>query len=211
MDKKQIITFFDDRASDWDIYQERNEEAIAFILDKGEITKGKNVLDVACGTGILFKDYLNRGAVVTGVDISSGMLRVAKEKFPDIELICADAEEYIFEKKYDSVMIYNAFPHFPCPQKLIRNLAEALKAKGRLTVAHGLSEKELEKCHSTVAKDVSLPLPSKEKLCEIMSELFDVDVMISDEEKYIVSGLKKLPMQYTEFCSLMSRTVHRVK
>ena len=25
MDKKQIITFFDDRASDWDIYQERND------------------------------------------------------------------------------------------------------------------------------------------------------------------------------------------
>lgn len=138
-------------------------------------------------------------------------VRVAKEKFPDIELICADAEEYVFEKKYDSVMIYNAFPYFPCPQKLIRNLAEALKAKGRLTVAHGLSKKELEKCHSTVAKDVSLPLPSKEKLCEIMSELFDMDVMISDEEKYIVSGLKKSPMQYTEFCSLMSRTVRRVK
>ena len=140
MVKKQIITFFDDRASDWDIYQERNEEAIAFILDKGEITKGKNVLDVACGTGILFKDYLNRGAVVTGVDISSGMLRVAKEKFPDIELICADAEEYVFEKKYDSVMIYNAFPHFPCPPRGSRWFHHSSRQKARPSGKHGWSQ-----------------------------------------------------------------------
>jgi demethylmenaquinone methyltransferase/2-methoxy-6-polyprenyl-1,4-benzoquinol methylase len=191
MDKNQIITFFDDRASAWDSCQERNEEIIAFILDKGEITKGKKILDVACGTGILFTDYLNRGAAVTGVDISSGMLRIAKNKFPDIQLICEDAEEYEFEKDYDAVMIYNAFPHFSNPEKLIGNLGKALKVGGRFTVAHGMSEKELEKCHSTVAKDVSLVLPSKEKLCDMMSEIFDVDVMISDEEKYIVSGLKK--------------------
>ncbi len=191
MDKNQIITFFDDRASEWDSCQERNEEIIAFILDKGGITKGKKILDVACGTGILFADYLNRGAVVTGVDISSGMLRIAKKKFPDIQLICEDAEEYEFEKDFDAVMIYNAFPHFSNPEKLIENLGKALKVGGRFTVAHGMSEKELEKCHSTAAKDVSLPLPSKEKLSDMMAEIFDVDVMISDEEKYIVSGLKK--------------------
>ncbi len=191
MDKNQIITFFDDRASEWDSHQESNEEIIAFILDKGEITKGKKVLDVACGTGILFTDYLNRGADVTGVDISSQMLCVAKKKYPDIMLICADAEEYVFEKDYDAVIIYNAFPHFANPEKLIVNLSKAMKVGGRFTVAHGMSEKELEKCHSTVAKDVSLPLPSKEKLSDMLAELFDVDVMVSDEEKYIVSGLKK--------------------
>ena len=191
MDKNQVITFFDKRASDWDCHQERNEETIAFILDKGEITKGKKVLDVACGTGILFSDYLNRGADVSGVDISSGMLRIAKKKFPDIQLICEDAEEYEFEKDYDSVMIYNAFPHFSNPEKLIGNLGKALKIGGRLTVAHGMSEIELAKCHSTVAKNISLPLPSKEKLADMMSEIFAVDVIISDDEKYIVSGLKK--------------------
>ena len=54
-----------------------------------------------------------------------------------------------------------------------------------------MSEKELAKCHSTVAKNISLPLPSKERLADMMSEIFAVDVIISDDEKYIVSGLKK--------------------
>lgn len=191
MDKNQVISFFDDMAFCWDDNQVRSEEIISFILDKGEISEGKKVLDIACGTGVLFPDYISRKAEVTGVDISSEMLRIAKGKFPDIQVICADAEEYAFRKDYDAVMIYNAFPHFPQPENLIKNLSEALKKGGRLTVAHGISEKDLEKCHATVAKSVSVPLPSKEKLSEMMSELFSVDVMISDEEKYIVSGVKK--------------------
>ena len=191
MDKNQVIRFFDDMALCWDDNQVRSEEIISFILDKGGISEGQKVLDVACGTGVLFPDYISRKAEVTGVDISSEMLQIAKKKFPDIELICADAEEYAFTKAYDAVMIYNAFPHFPQPEKLIKNLSEALKKGGRITVAHGISEKELEKCHATVAKSVSLPLPSKEKLSEMMSEFCDVDIMISDERMYMVSGVKK--------------------
>ena len=108
MDKKEIIAFFDDNASGWDAIQVRNEEVIAEILKKGGITKSKRVLDIACGTGFLFPDYIRLGAKVTGIDISSEMLRIAKKKFPDIQLICEDAEEYEFEKDYDAVMIYNA-------------------------------------------------------------------------------------------------------
>ena len=191
MDKKEIIAFFDDNASGWDAIQVRNEEVIAEILKKGGIANSKRVLDIACGTGFLFPDYIRLGAKVTGIDISSEMLRIANNKYPDIQLICADAEEYAFETDFDAVMVYNAFPHFGNPGKLIKNSWNALKVGGRFTVAHGISEKELEKCHSTVAKDVSLPLPAKEKLADMMSEIFDVDVMISDDEKYIVSGLKK--------------------
>ena len=191
MDKKEVIAFFDDLASDWDALQVRNEDVIAEILQKGGIVTGTKVLDIACGTGVLFPDYISLGAEVTGIDISPNMAEKAREKYPDIKVICGDASEYSFEEAFDAVMIYNAFPHFTNPVKLIKNLSAALREKGRFTVAHGMSEKDLEKCHSTVAKDVSLPLPSKEKLRDMMSEIFDVDVMISDEEKYIVSGLKK--------------------
>ncbi len=191
MNKNQVIAFFDAMAQGWDSNQEHNENAVSYILDKGGITKGKKVLDIACGTGVLFTDYIKRESEVTGVDISPEMVRLAKDKFPYIEVIIADAEEYSFGENYDAVMIYNAFPHFPNPERLLENLSLALKDGGRLTVAHGISEKELEKCHSTVAKDVSLPLPSKEKLGAMMSKFFEVDVLISDEEKYIVSGVKK--------------------
>lgn len=191
MDKKEVVAFFDDMAHDWDANQKRNEKVIDFILSAGGVAEGKHILDVACGTGILFSDYLTRKAKVTGIDISSAMCETAKKKFPQVELICADAEEFGFRDIYDAVIVYNAFPHFANPKKLLENLSSSLVAKGRLTVAHGMSEKELEKCHSGVARKISLSLPSKEKLAEMMSELFEVDIMVSDEEKYIVSGVKK--------------------
>lgn len=191
MDKTMIINFFDRYAASWDKNLVRNESVISQILEKSEIRQGIDVLDIASGTGVLFPDYISRGvASLTGVDISPEMVKITKEKFPGIEIICADAETYSFEKSYDVAMIYNAFPHFSDPVRLINNLALTLKKGGRLTVAHGMSEVELEKCHSGVAKNVSSQLLKKEELAKIMSEYFDVDIMISDDSMYMVSGKK---------------------
>lgn len=191
MNKTEIKEFFDELAPFWDKDQNRNEEVISFILEKSGIRKGVSVLDVASGTGVLFGDYLKLGASVTGIDISEEMLKFAKEKFPQVNLICEDAEDFRFSNQYDVIMIYNAFPHFPNPEMLLGNLTKALKKGGRLTVAHGMSEKELQKCHSGKAKNVSMPLPSKEKLSKMMSVFCDVDIMISDERMYMVSGVRK--------------------
>ena len=88
-------------------------------------------------------------------------------------------------------MIYNAFPHFDEPEKLIENLTKALSPNGRLSIAHGISEKELAECHSGSAKNVSLPLVKKEVLAEMLGSYLNVDVMISDDRMYMVSGVKR--------------------
>ena len=191
MDKKDVIAFFDEMAEIWDGMQIRNEDVIAEILAEGGIRQGVKVLDIACGTGVLFPDYLSLGAEITGIDISENMVKAAKEKFPEVRVICGDAAEYNFEDEFDAVMIYNAFPHFTEPEKLIKNLSGSLKEKGRLTVAHGISEKELAECHSGRAKNISVPLVKKEVLAEMLNHYFDVDVLISDERMYMVSGVKK--------------------
>ena len=191
MDKKEVIDFFDKRAELWDSIQVRNEEVIDFILKKADVIKGKHILDIACGTGVLFPDYLLRGVKVTGVDISPEMVRIAKEKFPQVQVLCADAETYSFVDEYDIAMIYNAFPHFAQVEKLFANVSSALKLGGRLTVAHGISEKELEECHKGAAENISVPLVKKEILADMMSPWFEVDVLISDERMYMVSGVKK--------------------
>ena len=81
MKKQDIISFFDKYAPFWDEGQVRNEEVIEKILNNSGIEKGVSVLDVACGTGVLFPDYIKRGAAVTAVDISPEMVKIAKKKF----------------------------------------------------------------------------------------------------------------------------------
>ena len=191
MVKKDVITFFDKLASVWDKTNIRNEEVIEEILFKGGIKKGVKILDVACGTGVLFPDYQKLCADITGIDISENMVNIAREKFPDTQVICGDATEFSFDDKFDAVMIYNAFPHFDEAEKRIENLSQVLKSSGRLSVAHGISEKELAECHSGSAKNVSVPLVKKEVLAEMMSPYFNVDVLISDDRMYMVSGVKK--------------------
>lgn len=191
MDKKEIIAFFDKLASEWDKTNVRNEEVIAEILENGGIRKGIKVLDVACGTGVLFPDYLKTGADITGIDISENMVKTAREKFPDVKIICGDATDFPLEEKFDAIMIYNAFPHFDEPEKLIKNLAEALDSNGRLSIAHGISEKELAECHSGSARNISVPLVKKEVLADMLKPYLNVDITISDERMYMVSGVKR--------------------
>ena len=88
-------------------------------------------------------------------------------------------------------MIYNAFPHFPNPEKLIKNLAELLKENGRISIAHSMSREEIQSRHQKRAANVSLELPTAEVLAEILRPYFNIDIIISDNEMYQVSGIKK--------------------
>ena len=142
MNKKDIIHFFDMCASSWDENMIRNDDIINKILDNAGVIEGADVLDVACGTGVLFEDYLGRNvASLTGVDISPEMIKIAESKVSDprVSVICGDIEKIDLEKKYDCCVVYNAFPHFPDPAGLISVLASYLKTGGYLTIAHGMS------------------------------------------------------------------------
>ncbi len=192
MEKKDVIDFFDNLAEGWDAEQIPKDAIIERILDNGEVTTGKDILDIACGTGTLFPFYFKRNVKsVTGIDISPEMVKIAKNKFPETEIICGDAEEYLFNKTFDVIMVYNAFPHFPNPEKLIKNLAGYLKEKGRITVAHSMSRAEIQSRHRKRAINVSLELPTTETLAEMLRPYFNIDIMISDDEMYQISGIKK--------------------
>lgn len=192
MNIHDVIEYFDRLAPGWDAEMIRSDEKINAILDCGGIHPGVRVLDVACGTGVLFPDYIERGvAGVTGVDISPEMVRIASSKLSDprITVLCADVQELELAERFDCVMIYNAFPHFPQPEKLLERLAFCLVPGGRLTVAHGMSRAKIDAHHHGSAKDVSIGLMPETELAALMSRWFTVDAIVSDDEKYIVSGL----------------------
>ena len=191
MDKRNIIRFFDRLAPQWDDNLSVNEDKMEVILDAAHVKAGSMVLDVACGTGVMFPFYLKRDVMaVTGIDISAGMVTVARSKFSDprINVICADMEELHGGSGYECCVIYNAFPHFADPERLICNLATWLKPGGRLTIAHDMSLEKLNLHHRSVSPGVSRAMLPPQELASLLSPWYDIDIAFSDEEKYIVSG-----------------------
>jgi len=189
--KKDVIDFFDHCAPDWDDEMIRDDRIINIILDNAMVWEGKEILDVACGTGVLIPDYLARNVKsVTAVDISSEMIRIAQSKIPqeNVHILCADVENAEFEHKFDCIVVYNAFPHFPDPERLIKILASHLRPGGILTVAHGMSRAQIDKCHSGDAKKISVGLMPETELGEIFGKYLQVVKKISNEEMYQVVG-----------------------
>ena len=194
MHKEDIIQFFDRLAPQWDADMIRSDEKIAKIMDGAGVIPGAHILDVACGTGVLFPDYLARQVgSVTAVDISPEMVKIAAAKYPgeNITVLCADVEALEADRQFDCIMVYNAFPHFPDPERLIATLSAHLKPGGKLTVAHGMSRAQIDHRHEGAASKVSIGLMHEDALAEIFAKYLTVTVKISDENMYQVTGMKQ--------------------
>jgi demethylmenaquinone methyltransferase/2-methoxy-6-polyprenyl-1,4-benzoquinol methylase len=193
MDKHTLISFFDRAASEWDARMVTDERKIEYILDRAGVCTGSMVLDVACGTGVLFPYYLRRNpARVIAVDISPEMARIAAQKAEGtvIEVLCGDIETLSPETLCDCCVVYNAFPHFEDPSNLVACLARWVRPGGRITVAHSMSLDALHRHHAGRAEHVSRPMLSSQGLTKLLSPWFAVDTAVSDEEKYVVSGVR---------------------
>lgn len=192
--KTDVVEFFDEMAPLWDRDLIVDTEKINAILDAAEVRPNARVLDVACGTGVLFPFYLQRQVKeVLAVDIAPEMAKIAAEKARSpIRVVCSDIQALPGTGDYDCCMVYNAFPHFPDPAGLVADLSRWLKPGGRLTVAHSMGVEQLNLHHSGRAAKVSIGMLPAEDLAEIFAPWFEVDRVVSDEGKYIVSGTRKV-------------------
>lgn len=191
--KDKVALFFDSVAENWDKTNDADPAVLERIADIAGAAENKTVLDVGCGTGVMFPVYLRRDPrLVTAVDISENMLRIAREKYPaeGIEFICADVASFRCEEKFDCVIAHNAFPHFLRQTQALERLRELTAPGGTLTVAHSISRKNVILCHEKLP-DVSVVLPEAEELAAAFGDGFENFTVISDETCYIVSATKK--------------------
>ena len=190
IDTAAVRAFFDSLAPAWDSGRITREDILREIMDFAGITPGCRVLDVACGTGVLFPCYLERGAAaVTGIDLSPEMARIAREKHRDrrLTVLAGDVEEAELGE-FDRIVVLNALPHFPDPARLLSCLGDRLAPGGRLTVAHDRCRDSINGHHQRKASAVSLGLPQAEETAELFPLSLHVDTVIDGERFYVVSG-----------------------
>ncbi|HOI41765.1 MAG TPA: class I SAM-dependent methyltransferase [Elusimicrobiales bacterium] len=150
---EELIEFFDRNAEPWDGYLKPVDYAVgAAVLERADVGPAHRVLDVACGTGVLEPLLLARGVTeITAVDISSGMAAVFTRKFPKVKFVLGDYHEPLFpEGSFDRVLIYNAFPHFRDPARVVANAASQLAPGGMLVIAHSMNREQLDWKHKKI-------------------------------------------------------------
>ena len=109
------------------------------LLDVAQAAPGEQVLDVACGTGVLANaaaERVNPGGTVTGLDINPGMLEVARQQNPGIAWQPGRAEELPFDSNsFDVVCCQFGLMFFSDKPRAIREMVRVLRPGGRLAVA----------------------------------------------------------------------------
>jgi 2-polyprenyl-6-hydroxyphenyl methylase/3-demethylubiquinone-9 3-methyltransferase len=107
-------------------------------IDQRAAIKGKRVLDVGCGGGILAESMALRGAVVTGIDMGEAPLEVARlhmlETGAKLEYRQITAESLAAEMpgQFDVVTCMEMLEHVPDPGSVIAACAALVKPGGQL-------------------------------------------------------------------------------
>jgi len=98
----------------------------------GESLRGRNVLNVCCGSGMETEYFANLGARVTGVDISLGAVkgaRIRSRRFGfELRALVADAESLPFKpESFDFVFTHDGIHHLLHPERGIAEMARVAK------------------------------------------------------------------------------------
>jgi 2-polyprenyl-6-hydroxyphenyl methylase/3-demethylubiquinone-9 3-methyltransferase len=112
-----------------------NPLRLAYILQETRL-KGKRVLDVGCGGGILTESIARQGAVTIGIDASTHMMAIARthaEKSNlDIRYIKTDVEHVtrFIPAGFDVILCMELLEHVPSYESVIRACKQVLNPGG---------------------------------------------------------------------------------
>jgi 2-polyprenyl-6-hydroxyphenyl methylase/3-demethylubiquinone-9 3-methyltransferase len=108
------------------------------FIDRCVGLRGKAVLDVGCGGGILAESMAQRGAQVTGIDLGEKALKVAQLHqlesgvAVDYRLVAVEALADERPESYDVVTCMEMLEHVPDPSAVVGACARLVKPGGRV-------------------------------------------------------------------------------
>jgi 2-polyprenyl-6-hydroxyphenyl methylase / 3-demethylubiquinone-9 3-methyltransferase len=124
-----------DTSSEFKPLHEINPLRLSFILQYTEL-KGKSVIDIGCGGGILAESLARSEATVTAIDMGEAPLQVAKlhllESQLEVDYQQATAEDFADKHagKFDVVTCMEMLEHVPDPASVIDACSRLLKPNG---------------------------------------------------------------------------------
>ena len=116
-------------------------DAIDLLMEMTEVNGEDEVLDVACGPGLVACEFAPHVKHVTGIDITEAMIEQARKRWEEsgldnVEWMTGNAVPLPFEDNIFSLVITRySFHHFLEPAKALEEMVRVCKPGGRVLVA----------------------------------------------------------------------------
>ena len=139
-EKRKIMLRYNVAASLYDMrYAEEQRAKFAAAFKHLNMEKLGVVLDVGCGTGLLFEYVADKADAVVGVDVSKRTLRIAKENakgFSTVSLVLADADNLpLVSGTFTSVFAFTLVQNMPNPAATVREIERNATAGASIVVS----------------------------------------------------------------------------
>ena len=129
--------FWDKNAGRYDRFMRKDraayDEMYALIRP---VVKGKTVLELATGTGLIAKNIVNAAAHIEASDTSAEMIREAKRRNHSAKLYFSVQDMFCLpyaDESFDVVIVSNALHIVPQPEKALAEIHRVLRDDGVLT------------------------------------------------------------------------------
>lgn len=177
--------FFNNWANKWDDYSHGDCKLISKYISLLGIGEKDKILDVACGTGVVTEILSNSTASeIHAVDISEKMIELARQKINSrrVEFYAADFLDGCFSG-FNSMIMYNALPHFMDRNKFAECVSDAVKKDGKVLICHGVGKDKINSCHKGVM-NISSKLHSPQAEYAHFKHAFRLLDCVDKEDEY---------------------------
>ena len=132
----EIGLHYDHQADRRDSYIAQNKYYYRLLFDqyRALIPRGKNVLEIGCGTGSLLATLEPKHGI--GIDLSTKMIEKAREKHPHLDFLCGDISELSTTDELDYIILAGTLGESKDIQTLLESLHRLCNPKTRIVIEY---------------------------------------------------------------------------
>jgi ubiquinone/menaquinone biosynthesis C-methylase UbiE len=148
--KRDIMLHYNQTAASYDaLYAKEQSAKIEAALGTVALKKDSLMLDMGCGTGLLFPHIADKSRLLVGVDVSNRLLKQAQKRakqHANITLVQADADHTPFKNRsFHNVFAITLLQNTPNPTATLREIVRIAKPEATimLTILKKKSSRKL--------------------------------------------------------------------
>lgn len=147
------------RAKDWAEVQEGMFAPLyEAVLNRGTIGAGAALLDIGCGSGLFCQQAAHRGARISGLDATTPLLEIARERVPHGDFRAGEMEALPYaDRTFDLITGFNAFQYAADPASALREARRVARPEAAVVIGIWGKRDECEAAAYVAALGALLP------------------------------------------------------